>query len=54
MAHDEKSEPTATAAVDELAHETGDKTKALNDAPEEHTDSRGNTHRLEVGTSHLD
>jgi hypothetical protein len=48
MAHDENYELTATAAVDELGHESGDRIKALNDAPEIHTDSRGNTHRLEV------
>lgn len=46
MAHDEKSELTATAAEDELGHEF------VNDAAEVHTDSRGNTHRLEVCTCH--
>lgn len=56
MAHDEKNkeyELTETAAVNELGHESGDRIKIHSDAPEVHTDSRGNTHRLEVCISHI-
>ena len=46
MAHGEKLEYTATS--DALGHDPGIRVDSPNDAPEIYTDSRGNTHRLEV------
>jgi len=50
MAQKEKHELTATTDLAELGPEFSNGIYAPHDAPEVHTDSRGNTYRLEVRT----